>query len=104
MNLAASPDFAGGIYWTADLEIELIERLSLLTSFHYEYNIWTSTIAGDERNGAHENVFQGQAILLRHLNEKVRIFGGVQRSSRKESFELNVINKANVDIGVQADF
>ena len=91
-------------YFTADLDIELMERLSLLTAFHYEYNIWTSTLAGDERNGAHENVFQGEAILVRHLNERVRVFGGVQRSSRKESFEPNAIKNTNVGIGVQADF
>lgn len=91
-------------YFTADLDIELIERLSLLTAFHYEYNIWTSSITGDERNGAHENVFQGEAILVRHLNERVRVFGGVQRSSRKESFEPNAINNTNVGVGVQADF
>ena len=91
-------------YFTADLDIELIERLSLLTAFHYEYNIWTSSIAGDERNGAHENVFQGEAILVRHLNERVRVFGGVQRSSRKESFEQSAVKNTNVGIGVQADF
>jgi hypothetical protein len=37
-------------YLTADADVELTERLSLLTAFHYEYNIWTSGLAGDERN------------------------------------------------------
>jgi hypothetical protein len=91
-------------YLSADADVELTERLSLLTAFHYEYNIWTSGLAGDERNGAHENVYQGEVILAYRLTDSVQGFGGVQRSSRKESFESSSIKNTNVGIGLSARF
>jgi hypothetical protein len=91
-------------YLSADVDVELTERFSLLTAFHYEYNIWTSTLAGDERNGAHENVYQGEVILAYRLTDSIQGFGGVQRSSRKESFESSSIKNTNVGIGLSAQF
>lgn len=91
-------------YFTVDLDIELMKRLSLLTAFHYEYNIWTSDITGDERNGAHENIYQGEVILVHQIAEQVRVFAGVQRSNRKESFEPSAVKNTNVGLGVQATF
>jgi len=29
-------------YLSADVDVELTERLSLLTAFHFEHNIWTA--------------------------------------------------------------
>lgn len=91
-------------YTSVDLDIELMERLTLMTAFHYERNNWTSGIPGDERKGAHENVYQGEVILVRRLTDKVRIFAGVQRSSRKQSFESESIKNTNVGLGVAALF
>jgi hypothetical protein len=91
-------------YVSVDLDIELMERLTLMTAFHYERNNWTSGIPEDERNGAHENVYQGEVLLVRHLNEAVRIFVGVQRSSRKQSFESESVKNTNVGAGVAALF
>jgi hypothetical protein len=34
-------------YLSADAEVELTERWLLLTAFHYEHNIWTSSLTGD---------------------------------------------------------
>ena len=84
--------------------MELTERLSLLTAFHFEHNIWTSGLADDERNGAHENVYQGEVILAYRLTDSVQGFGGVQRSSRKESFESNAIKNTNVGIVLSTQF
>ena len=91
-------------YLSADVDIELTERLSLLTAFHYEHNIWTSTLAGDERNGAHENIYQGELILAYRLTDSIQGFVGVQSSSRKESFESNSVKNTNVGIGLSARF
>jgi hypothetical protein len=91
-------------YLSADADVELTERLSLLTAFHFEYNIWTSTLAGDERNGAHESIYQGELILAYRLTDSIQGFGGVQHSSRKESFESSSIKNTNVGIGLNAQF
>jgi hypothetical protein len=91
-------------YVSADMDVELTERLSLLTAVHFEHNIWTSGLAGDERNGAHENIYQGEMILAYRLTESIQGFGGVQRSSRKESFESSSIKNTNVGIGLSARF
>ena len=91
-------------YVSADADLELTERLSLLTAFHFEHNIWTSGLAGDERNGAYENVYQGEITLTYRLTDSIQGFGGVQRSSRKESFESSSIKDTNVGIGLSAQF
>jgi hypothetical protein len=103
------PQFADDVsyinhYVSADAEVELTERWLLLTAFHYELNIWTSSLPGDERNGAHENVYQGELILAYRLTDSIQGFGGVQRSSRKESFESSSTKNTNVGIGLSAQF
>jgi hypothetical protein len=91
-------------YLSADVDMELTERLSLLTAIHFEHNIWTSSLAGDERNGAYENVYQGEVILTYRLTDSIQGFGQAQRSSRKESFESSSIKDTNVGIGLSAQF
>ena len=91
-------------YLSSDADVELTERLSLLTAFHFEHNIWTSGLAGDERNGAYENVYQGELVLAYRLTDSIQGFGGVQRSNRKESFESSAIKNTNVGIGLSARF
>ncbi len=89
---------------SADLDIELLERLTLMTAFHYERNNWTSGIVGDERQGAHENVYQSEVLLVRRITESARVFVGVQRSSRKESFGAESVKNTNVGIGLNMVF
>jgi hypothetical protein len=91
-------------YLSADVDVELTERLSLLTALHFEHNIWTSSLAGDERNGAYENIYQGEVILTYRLTDSIQAFGQAQRSSRKESFEPSSIKDTNVGIGLSAQF
>ena len=91
-------------YGSADLDLELTERVSLSTAFHYERNNWTSGIPGDERQGAHENVFQGDAVLYYRLADLVRLGFGVQRSSRKQSFEASSVKNTNVGFGIEGTF
>jgi len=91
-------------YLSVDVDVELTERLSLLTAVHFEHNIWTSDLAGDERNGAHENIYEGDLALAYRLTESIEGFGLVQRSSRKESFESSSIKNTNVGIGLSAQF
>jgi hypothetical protein len=47
-------------------------------------------------NGAHENTYQSEMALAYRLTESIEGFGGVQRSSRKESFEASSIKNTNV--------
>ena len=91
-------------YGSADLDIELMERLTLMTAFHYERNNWTSGIVGDERQGAHETVLQGEVALVRQVTESWRAFVGVQRASRKQSFESSAVKNTNVGAGVAWTF
>lgn len=91
-------------YVTAELDIELMDRLSLLMGAHYERNNWTSGIAGDERNGGHENIVQGEMILVRQVSEHVRVFGGFQRSSRKQSFDADSVKNTNIGFGIFGAF
>lgn len=91
-------------YVSADADIEVMERTSLALAFHYERNNWTSSISGDERNGAHEDIYQAEMILIRQLTDKVRIFAGIQRSNRKQSFESEGVKNTNVGIGLDAAF
>jgi NAD(P)H-flavin reductase len=87
-----------------DLDIELTERMSLITAVHYERNNWTSEIVGDERRGAHENVVQGEVILVRQLTDHLRAFAGFQRSNRKQSFESDGIKNTNFFLGIEGVF
>ena len=91
-------------YGSADLEVELTERFSFAAGFHYERNNWTSGIPGDERQGAHENIFQGDAVFYYRVAEKARVGLGVQRSSRKESFDASSVKNTNVGFGIEAAF
>ncbi|SLM49078.1 conserved exported protein of unknown function [Nitrospira japonica] len=91
-------------YVSADVDVELMERLSLSAAFHYERNDWTSGIVGDIRNGAHEDVIQGEVMLIQQLTESIRAMAGFQRSNRKQSFEPDAIKNTNVAFGVAAVF
>ena len=91
-------------YLSEDVDAELTERLSLLTVIHFEHNIWTSGLAGDERNGAYENIYQGEVVLAYRLTDSIQGFGGVQRSSPKENFEASSIENTNVGVGLSARF
>ena len=91
-------------YLTADVDVELTERLSLLTAVHYELNNWTSGFTGDERRGAHEDIYQGEVRLAYRLTDSLQGFGGFQYSIRKESFEPHSIGETNLGIGLVAQF
>jgi hypothetical protein len=77
---------------------------SLSAGFHYEHNDWLSRLEGDERNGANENVYQGELLLIYRMSEQARGYTGAQYSTRKESFEAEGITNTNVGEGMQATF
>jgi len=91
-------------YASAELEFELPLDLSLITGLHFERNDWTSTLVGDERNGAFETIWQGEALLIYRLNEATKLYGGVQHSSRSENVSPDSILNTNAAIGIQARF
>jgi hypothetical protein len=88
-------------YASIDLDVELNEKFSFLTAFHYERNNWTSGLQEDERNGSHENVYQGELTLSYKVTPTVRAYTGVQYSNR---FETKTITNTNVGIGLEAKF
>jgi len=59
---------------------------------------------GDERSGAHEDIVQGEDVLVRRLTDALRVFAGFQRASRKQSFEAESVKNTNVGIGLAATF
>jgi hypothetical protein len=91
-------------YATVGLEGELTERLSLEAGLHYERNIWTSEIAGDERNGGHETVFQGELAFKYLFTKQLGAKAGFQRAQRRQSFEHEIVYNTNVSAGVFYEF
>jgi hypothetical protein len=91
-------------YVAVGLEGELSERLSVETGFHYERNNWTSGIPGDERNGGHETVVQGEITLRYRFIERLGTLVGFQRSQRRQSFEPEVVRNINVFTGISYRF
>ena len=105
----SSPELADDVsynnnYASTELEIELPHDLSLISAVHFERNDWNSAIVGDERFGAFETVWQGEALLVYRATESVRLFGGVQHSSRSENVSSNSILNTNVALGVKTTF
>ncbi len=91
-------------YASTELEFELLENLMLITGLHFECNIWTSGIPQDERYGAYETIWQGEALLIYRLTETTKLYGGVQHSSRSENVSSSSILNTNVALGVQTHF
>ena len=77
----------------ADLDLEVVRGMVLSGAVHYERNNWTSGIVGDERENAHEDIVQGEILLIRQFTDSLRGFVGFQRSNRKQSFEPGVGEK-----------
>lgn len=91
-------------YVSADIDFELMKRLTLSAAVHYERNNWTSGIVGDERSGAHEDIVQGEILLIHQFTDSLRGLIGFQRSSRQQSFEPESIKNTNVAVGIAAVF
>ncbi|MDR4493954.1 MAG: hypothetical protein R3B74_05970 [Nitrospirales bacterium] len=77
---------------TGELEVEITETIGAEMALHYEFNGWTTGISGDERQGEHENVLQGDIALRHQVNESFQVTAGFQGAYRKESFEEGLKN------------
>lgn len=88
---------------TGELDFEMTESFGLEMALHYEFNGWTTGIAGDERNGEHENIIQGDIGLRYRVNEAFHLTAGFQGAHRKESFEQGLKN-FNTWIGAKLVF
>jgi hypothetical protein len=71
---------------------------------HFERNIWTSTIVGDERNGGHEKIFQGEMLFKYRLTEQLGLTASFQRGHRSQSFEHETVYNTNVSVGATYRF
>lgn len=91
-------------YVSLGLEAELAERLAMELGIHFERNNWTSDIVGDERNGGHETILQGEIMFLYRLTEQARLTIGFQRSQRRQSFEEEIVHNTNVSVGANYRF
>jgi hypothetical protein len=79
---------------TGELGIEITKKIGLQMALHYEFNGWRTDIQGDERNGQHENVIQGDIIVRYHVNHALQVTAGYQEAFRKESFEDGLNNRS----------
>jgi hypothetical protein len=91
-------------YFSVEVRANLTKKVSLEMGLHYERNNWTSGLVGDERRGGHEDIFQGEALLVYEPIDRIRLYTGVQRSRRKESFESDSVGNLNVGAGASVFF
>lgn len=88
----------------ADLDIEVYEDWTLSFGFDYERNHWLSQLSDDDRNGAFEEVFFGQALLRYRVEENISVHCGLQQGSRKMNVESLAVVNTNVGLGLKAEF
>ena len=81
------------------LDAELMPHLELELDFHYERNNWTSGLLEDERNGEHENIFQGTGRLLYQVTDRTSLTLFVQRANRRVNVHQTVDHNTNIGIG-----
>ena len=91
-------------YASTELEVEIGETTTMEFAIHYERNDFTSDIAQDERNGATEDVFQGDIEIRHRLADHLEISVGFQRSQRKISFEPSTVIDINTWGGIRYQF
>lgn len=87
-------------FFAAGLDAELMPHLELELDFHYERNNWTSGLPDDERNGQHENIYQGTARLLYQLTDQTALTLTVQRANRGVNAFQTIDHNTNVGVGV----
>jgi len=88
---------------SGELEIELTEQIGLAMGVHYEFNGWTTGIEGDERNGEHEKIVQGDVLTTYKVTDAIELTAGFQAAYRKESFE-NRLTNYNTWVGAKMVF
>lgn len=91
-------------YVALGFEAKVAERLEMELGLHFERNNWTSTIVGDERNGGHEKIFQGEMLFKYRLTEQLGLTAAFQRGHRSQSFEHEIVYNTNVSVGATYRF
>ncbi len=81
-------------YVTGEARLKITKNIDMEMALHYEFNGWTTDIQGDERNGQHENVVQGDIIVRYQVNQAFQMTVGYQEALRKESFEKGLNNRS----------
>ncbi|SJM91655.1 conserved hypothetical protein [Crenothrix polyspora] len=91
-------------YASAELKLQILERLSAIFIVDYEKNVFTSQYVNDEHRGASENLFQGEIELLYELDKSATVKLGWQHGSRKLTSEAHSVNNNNIWLGVDYVF
>ncbi len=86
-------------YVSTELEVEIRESTTMSLALHYERNNFTSDLQKDERNGATEDVWQGEVEIRHQVTDNTTLKSGFQRSQRKASFEPSTTIDVTVWIG-----
>ena len=86
-------------YMSSELEWRPGLPTSIGLAFHYERNLFTSDVPEDERNGAHEDVIQGDLEIRQQLRQGITLIIGFQHSERKASFDNKPIFNTNLWMG-----
>jgi hypothetical protein len=88
---------------TAELTVELQERLEVELGVDFEHNGWTTGIIGDERREQQENEVQGEIDLRYDLTDAFQVITGFQGTYSNASFEP-ALHQLNFHIGGQVIF
>ncbi|MDD1621707.1 MAG: hypothetical protein LUQ11_09510, partial [Methylococcaceae bacterium] len=91
-------------YVSAELKLELMDRLSAIFIVDYEKKFFTSDHIYDEHHGASEDLYQGEIELHYAVDKSTAVKIGWQHGSRKLSTEEQHIVNNNIWIGAQYAF
>ncbi len=91
-------------YASAELKIDLLDRLSAIFILDYEKNKFTSNDINDEHYGASEILYQGEIELLYELDKSASVKLGWQHGSRKLTTEDQSIKNNNLWLGFDYSF
>lgn len=91
-------------YLSMETTVRVLDRTSVGLGLHYERNIYTTSLAGDDRRGGYEDVYQVEVDVRRAMTDRFVLTAGVQRSERKASFEPSAFIDVNAYVGGEYRF
>ncbi len=91
-------------YVAVGATIKPTRDLALFVGADYEHNIFTSSLAGDERRGEKEDVYQWELELRRTLSARAVATAGFQRSVRVSNIPPRSVPDNNLWLGVEFAF
>lgn len=91
-------------YLALGLMIKPVENHAIFLGADYEHNIFTSTLAGDERRGEKEDIYQWELEYRRTLSAPAVFTAGFQRSERVSNIPARSVPDNNTWLGLEYTF